>query len=230
MTNDFPPPRSAEPLFLVPWQVPAFAGLFIALHAVLVFAPRFWMDWAYTSFALIPGLFLTDDPSRTWLSVANLLTYGFLHLDWIHVLVNCALLLAAAGPVQRNCGTFGMVLLFCLSTIGGGLAHLAVHWGEINPVIGASAGAAGMIGAALRYRARKLSQGEIVSPVWRAPVSTFTYLWIGLNAAFFLWDQLGGGIVTGLAAIAHIGGYLTGLYLAGFLVKGARPRPWPPRP
>ena len=144
MTHDFPPPpRSSEPLFLVPWQVPAFAGLFIALHALVTFAPIGWKAWAYNSLALVPSMFLTDDPARTWLSVADLLTYGFLHADWTHVIVNCALLMAAAGPVQRNCGTLGMFLLFALSTIGGGLAHLAVHWGESNPVIGASAGAAG---------------------------------------------------------------------------------------
>lgn len=229
MTHDFPPERPAEPLFLVPWQVPAFAGLFIALHALVTFAPIAWKAWAYSSLALVPSLFLTDDPARTWLSVANLLTYGFLHIDWIHVLVNCALLLAAAGPVQRNCGTLGLCLLFALCTIAGGLAHLAVHWAESNPVIGASAGASGLIGAALRYRSRRLSQGEIVAPISRPPVSTFSYLWIGLNAAFFLWDKIGGGFVTGLAAIAHIGGYVAGLYLAGFLVKGARPRSWPPR-
>lgn len=230
MTHDFPPPpRSAEPLFLVPWQVPAFAGLFIAIHAVVTFAPIAWKAWAYSSLSLVPAMFLTDDPARTWLSVADLLTYGFLHADWMHVIVNCALLMAAAGPVQRNCGTLGMFLLFALSTIGGGLAHLAVHWGESNPVIGASAGAAGLIGAALRYRARRLSQGEIVAPISRPPVITFTWIWIGLNAAFFLWDRFGGGVVTGFASIAHIGGYVAGLLLAGVLVKGARPRPWPPR-
>ena len=87
-----------------------------------------------------------------------------------------------------------------------------------------------LIGAALRYRARRLSQGEIVAPITRPPVITFTWLWIGLNAAFFLWDQLGGGFVTGLASIAHIGGYVAGLFLAGILVKGARPQSWPPRP
>lgn len=228
MSQDFPP-RSSEPLFLVPWQVPAFAGLFIAIHALIVFAPPYWQDWAYTSFALVPGLFLTGDPARTWLSVADLLTYGFLHLDWIHVLVNCALLLAAAGPVQRNCGTVGMFVLFCLCTIAGGVAHVAVHWGESNPVIGASAGAAGLIAAALRYRARRLSQGEIVAPISRPPVITMTYVWIGINAAFFLWDKLGGGIVTGFASIAHIGGYVAGLFLASVFVKGARPKPWPPR-
>ena len=229
MSHDFPPPRPSEPLFLVPWQVPAFAGLFITLHAVVTFAPIGWKAWAYTSLSLVPSMFLTGDDARTALSVANLLTYGFLHFDWIHVIVNCALLMAAAGPVQRNCGTSGMIILFALSTIGGGLAHLAVHWGEANPVIGASAGAGGLIGAALRYRARRLSQGEIVAPMGRPPVITFTWLWVGLNAAFFAWDKLGGGVVTGIAAIAHIGGYLTGLVLAGVLVKGARPRAWPPQ-
>ncbi len=229
MSHDFPPERPSEPLFLVPWQVPAFAGFFIALFALYAYAPSGWHAWADARLPLVPARFLTDDANTLLLAFSNLITYAGMHADWTHVILNCALMMAAAGPVQRNCGTLGMVALFLVSSIGGGLAHLAVHWGEPVPVIGASAGAGGLIGAALRYRARRLSQGEIVAPMSRPPVITFTWLWCGLNAAFFLWDQLGGGFVTGIAAIAHIGGYLTGLLLAGVFVKGARPRPWPPQ-
>ena len=56
-----------------------------------------------------------------------------------------------------------------------------------------------------------------------------TAFWIGINLALFLWDTLGGGAVSGFATVAHIGGFLAGLFLAPVFVLGARPGPWTPR-
>ncbi|MBL9011237.1 MAG: rhomboid family intramembrane serine protease [Alphaproteobacteria bacterium] len=229
--NRNPPPfeRSPEPLFLVPIQVPAFAGLFVLIHVALMLVPLAYKSWAYASFALVPVRFLSDDSGMVALSAANLLTHGFLHYDWVHVLVNCGLLMAAAGPVNRNCGAFRMTILFSLCVIAGGLSHVAAYWGQNDAVIGASAGAAGLLAAAMRYRSRRLSMGEIVAPITHGPVLALTLFWIGINLALFLWDVLGGGAMSGLATIAHIGGYLAGLFLAPVFVLGARPARWTPR-
>jgi membrane associated rhomboid family serine protease len=228
--SDHLPPRQAEPLFLVPWPVPAFAGVFLAIHVALVLAPLAWKGWAFASFALVPLRFLSDQAELVGLAVGNLLTYGFLHYDWLHVLFNVALLLAAAGPVMRNCGVVRLWLMFALCVIAGGIVHVLAYWGQPASVIGASAGAGGVIAAALRYRTRKLSLGEIVAPITRGPVAAFTLFWLGLNGAFFLWDRLGGGAIAGMATAAHIGGFLAGLFLAPVLVRGARAQTWPPRP
>ena len=228
MTHTFPPPRSSEPLFLVPWQVPAFAGLFVAIHMALQLAPPSYQGWVYATFALVPTRFQTGEAGLTMLAAANLFTYGFVHFNWMHVLVNVALLMAASGPVNRNCGPLGLVLLFSVCTIVGGIAHALVYWGSNGPVIGASAGAAGLVAAAMRYRSRQLSRGEIVAPIMRPPVLTFTVFWIGINLALYLWDIIGGAAMSGYATIAHIGGYLAGLLLAPVFVRGARPRAWPP--
>ncbi len=220
----------AEPLFLVPWPVPAFAGVFLAIHAVLAIAPIGWRAWAFATLPLVPQRFLAESGELVGLAFANLLTYAFLHYDWFHVLLNVALLLAAAGPVMRNCGVLRLWLMFALCAIAGGVLHVVVYWNEAATVVGASAGAGGVIAAALRYRTRKLSQGEIVAPIDRGPVAGVTVFWIGLNLAFFLWDRLGGGSLSGIATMAHIGGFVAGLFLAPVLVRGARAQAWPPRP
>lgn len=219
-----------EPLFLVPWPVPAFAGVFLGIHAVLFVAPLGWKAWAFAYLPLVPQRFLAESNELLGLAFGNLLTYGFLHYDWFHVLLNVALLLAAAGPVMRNCGVVRLWLMFALCTIAGGVLHVLVYWNEPANVIGASAGAGGVIAAALRYRTRKLSQGEIVAPIDRGPVLAVTIFWVLLNFAFFLWDRLGGGSLSGLATMAHIGGFLAGLFLAPVMVRGARAQTWPPRP
>jgi membrane associated rhomboid family serine protease len=226
MSDDPPISRPEEPIFLVPAIVPIFAGTFVAVHAALSWAPPGYSAWAYQTLSLVPVRFLAADPWLVALAFGNLLTHSLLHADWMHVLVNGALILAAAGPVYRNCGLAGLIVMFSLSTIAGGLGHVAVYWGESVSVIGASGGAAGLMAAALRYRTRRLSRGEIVSPISRSPVLPFTIFWISLNAAFFIWDSIGGGFASGLATIAHIFGYLAGLFLAPILVRGARPQPW----
>lgn len=238
MSRDYPagpgPNPPSEPLFLVPWTVPAFAGTFLVIHAVLQISPSSWVNWAYSNLALLPYRFFGGDAVEIAHGVGTLFTYGFLHFDWLHVLVNVVLLMAAAGPVMRNCGVPRTWIMFLLCSAGGGVLHILVYtlisWGEpIAQVVGASGGAAGVIAAALRYRARRLSQGEIVAPAWKPPVLTFTIFWIGINGLLFLWDVIGGGAVSGFATIVHIGGYLAGLFLAPVLVKGARPRTWPRR-
>ena len=143
--------------------------------------------------------------------------------------MNVIMLLAAGGPVMRNCGTWRTWALFLACSIAGGLLHLLVFWGTSNPVVGASGGASGIIAAALRYRARRLSQGELVAPINRPPVSSFAIFWIGINLAFFIWDLVGGGTLSGLATMPHIGGCVAGLLLAPFFVRGARPTTWPGR-
>ena len=227
MSGEPPLGRLDEPLFLVPSAVPIFAGVFVAIHAALQWAPVGYSQWAYQTLSLVPAKFLVDDTSVVALSFANLLTHALLHADWMHVLVNSALILAAAGPVQRNCGLFGLVVLFATCAIAGGIGHVAFYWGQTVTVIGASGGAAGLMAAALRYRTRRLSQGEIVAPISRSPVLPFTIFWIGLNAAFYIWDSIGGGFASGLASIAHIFGYLAGLFLAPLFVRGVRPKSWP---
>jgi membrane associated rhomboid family serine protease len=222
-----PPERLGEPLFLVPWPVPAFAFSFVVIHAVLQFGPFELKEFAYLNFPLVPVRFL--DTEHLLSALPTLVTYAFLHYDWFHVLVNVVLLLAAAGPVMRNCGVLRMWLLFLACSAGGALLHLAIFWGQPESVIGASGGAAGIIAAALRYRTRRLSQGEIVAPITRPPGWIFTLFWIGINLMFFIWDQIGGGAVSGYATMAHIGGYLAGLFLAPVFVRGARPAPWPRR-
>lgn len=216
-----------EPLFLVPWIVPAFAGLFAAIHLVLELAPGAYKAWAFAEFALVPWRFTTGDAGQTAMAVLNLFTYSLLHYDWAHVLINSALLTAAAGPVYRNCGSLRLIVLFAFCSIVGGLCHIAVHWFDNTAVIGASAGAAGLIAAAIRYRARRLSQGEIVAPMMRPPVLTFTLFWVGLNLALLLWDLIGGGALSGYATMAHIGGYMAGLLAAPLVVRGVSPGSWP---
>lgn len=229
MSRYEPPERLGEPLFLVPWPVPAFAAFFVVIHLALQLVPVVWKGAAYFYLSLVPSRFLADDTGFQAVAFANLVTHSLLHYDWLHVLVNVVLLLAAAGPVMRNCGVVRMWLLFFACAALGGAMHVLVYWGSGDSVIGASGGAAGIIAAALRYRTRRLSQGEIVAPITRSPVSTFTIFWLGINGLLFIWDQVGGGAVSGYATIAHIGGYLAGLFLAPLFVRGARPAAWPRR-
>lgn len=225
---DPPPPRSGEPLLLVPAAVPVFGLVFIAIHALLEFAPPVTHETLLLAFAMIPARFASNDVLELAHGAASLVTHGFVHVSWAHVLINTALLFAAAGPVFRNCGAVRLWGLFLICVAAGGIAHLAFYWGAAQPVIGGSAGSAGLIGAALRYRMRRPGDGEIIAPLDRGPVLAFTVFWVGINVALYLWDVSGLGEGSGYATIAHIAGYAAGLFLAPVMMRGIGPRR-PPR-
>jgi membrane associated rhomboid family serine protease len=211
---------TSEPLFLVPVFVPAFAGLFVVIHALLELGPQEWKGLAYAFLPLAPARFTNPEFQNFPLGVAELATHGFIHANWFHVLLNSALLLAATGPVYRNAGPTRTVALFLVCVIAGGLFHLAAYWGQPVVALGASGGIGGMLAAAMRIRMRQLSRGEILAPLRQREVMSLTIFWIGINLAFFLWDRIGGGAVSGLATMAHIGGYLAGLFGIPFFMRG----------
>ncbi len=217
------PRRGGEPFFLVPTPVLVFAGLFVAIHGALALLPATWRFAVENSGALWPRLFASEHWQDVAIGSAQLVAHGFLHAGWEHVLINVALLLAAAGQVNRASGPWGLWILFLICVAAGGLAHLAFYWGSDARVIGASGGAGGLLAAALRYRVRDVYEGERAAPISRQPVLGFTIFWIGLNAALYALDRLA-IVPTDFAAIAHIGGYLAGLALAPYFARPQRPR------
>lgn len=82
----------------------------------------------------------------------QLLTFQFLHVGALHLLMNCLGLNLFAQPVGEEYGGRAVWRLYLLSGIGGGIAHCILGWvyptwyGRIA-VVGASAGVYGLAGA-----------------------------------------------------------------------------------
>lgn len=195
------------------------------IDRVLVWSLAF-VPARYDSSALTDGLLPGGWGAEIW----TFFTYALLHADWTHFGFNAVWLAAFASPVARRFGA-GRFLLFFLATIAGGaLAYLLVHAGSLAPMIGASAGISGMMGAAARFvfepggsldmwhpnreNADRVPAAPLMVALRNRRVLTFLGVWFGLNLLFGLGSvSFLVGENQSIAWEAHVGGFLAGLLL-----------------
>ena len=164
------------------------------------------------SLFLVPGHgLMAPESALQWISPFS---YGFLHGDALHLLVNMGFLLAFGTAVERRIGA-GRFLIFYL--LVGALAVIGtslVFWLTLNPVllIGASGAVAGLFGAAARFIfGRDRRRGLIMVAVF-----------IGINLVFGLAGIANFGGLRGIAWEAHVAGLVLG-YLCFPLFERSRP-------
>lgn len=173
-------------------------------------------------------------PASLW----SWVTYNFLHGDFSHLIFNGLWMLAFGSAVAWRIGTRRFLTFSLLCGFCGALLHIATHWGEANPMIGASAMISGHMAAAIRFVFR---QGGAFGALGRRsqlqqyiPLATLTEVvqdrrslaflavWGVINLAFGLGAaSLGGNSV---AWEAHIGGFAAGLFLFGYFDPPPPPR------
>lgn len=148
--------------------------------------------------------------SRVWLDHEwwRLLTTGLLHGSLLHLALNMVALLSIGEWIEHAWGSRRALLLFTVSSLGGGLASLA--WCESPIVLGASAGILGQAGALwlARLRGSEELQAEL------APISARRLgILILVCLALGLW-------IPGIAQAGHLGGLAAGLLLgAGWTLR-----------
>jgi membrane associated rhomboid family serine protease len=175
-----------------------------------------------------------EEPGGYWPLIWPPFTHAFLHAGWEHVLVNVAWLLIFGTPVARRYGAVPTLVLFLVSSAIGAAGFAATTLPQVQILVGASGGIAGLTGAATRFIFQPLVVG--VDPVsgerrilgrHLAPLRHllveprtrfFTIIWLVLNAAVPLLPALTGTDVQ-IAWQAHIGGFLTGLLMVGLFER-----------
>lgn len=142
--------------------------------------------------------------------VWQLLTYQFMHGGWLHLLLNCWAIYVFGREVEDALGRPNFLTLYFSSGIIGGLfqalAGVLLHGAYAAPVVGASAGAFGLVAAfAMLYPERPL----MLLLFFVIPVSMrakFLLLFSALLAVFGIVFP-----VDNIAHAAHLGGMLTGI-------------------
>ena len=245
---------SNEPMFNLPSVITALIALMVVMQLVLVFgsenfATTVLLDWSFiparfasalgvdplTALQQARGAALTGEESmvmnflveeaqiRPW----TLLTYAALHGSWEHLFLNAVWLAAFGAPLARRIGAERFLMLFGLSVIGGAALHFALNWFDAMPLVGASAGIAGVMasaslfmfqpGAPLSGNLLRVKEGFNpkalrLREVWRdRRVMWFLGLWLGLNLLTGLFSLTPGGGAGPIAWEAHLGGFITGL-------------------
>ncbi len=146
-----------------------------------------------------------------------LITYAFLHGDWMHLLSNMLFLFIFGDNIEDALGHLRYFLFYlaCAALAAG--AHLLFNLDANGPLIGASGAVAGVLGAyAMLYpHARVFVLARIFIPI-PLPVPAFWFLGFWIASQIFYALVATDGVV---AWWAHIGGMAAGAVLVLFLKR-----------
>jgi membrane associated rhomboid family serine protease len=220
---------ATEPALNVPRVVVAVAALLTAVQIVRDLLPDELDLTVLLALAFIPARYsgaALELPGGYLTAATSFVTYMVVHAGWVHLVVNLLWMLAFGSAVARRMGSRDFLSFSVLCGIAGALTHLALHYGEMGPVIGASAAISGQMAGALRviFKAQRLP-GERTPDFLSTPPMTlketfsdkrmlaFLAFWIALNAYFGLSSVRIAGEAGRIAWEAHIGGFLCGLLI-----------------
>ena len=150
----------------------------------------------------------------------QLLSYGFLHGSWFHLLCNIIFLLLMGSRIEFMLGGVTLLKVFLLGIIGGGLCHLLLGSSGENVLVGASAGCVALLlltttlspqsrMAPLPLSAKNLGAGVLLGSLF---LSLFQP---GLHLPFFAEIGRTGSRIFGedlfqVGHACHLGGALSG--------------------
>jgi membrane associated rhomboid family serine protease len=120
--------------------------------------------------------------------------------------------------VARRGGGLVFLSLFIACGVIGALIELAFDWGTVAPFLGASAGAAGIMGAAVRiyrYPVFRNDERGPLTPIFSLRVLIWSLGWAAFNVAAVLAGLGAGAGPHSVAWQVHLGGFAAGLLLIG---------------
>jgi membrane associated rhomboid family serine protease len=146
----------------------------------------------------------------------------FLHGSLTHILGNMLFLWIFGNNVEDRLGHVGYLGFYLVAGIVGAAAHVLAQPASIVPVVGASGAIAGVMGAYL-----------VMYP--NAPITTvflaFPFVFPRIRAkwllAFWFVSQFFLSPGSGVAWVAHVGGFLFGLLIGMFFRSRPQPVPEP---
>jgi len=143
----------------------------------------------------------------------TLLTSMFLHGSWMHLLGNMLYLWIVGDNVEEVLGAVRYLVVYLACGLVGSLAQVAVNPESLTPTLGASGAIAGLMGAyvvwfphnqirVLVFRFITVLPAVVVIGAWIA-----LQIWLGASSV----GRMGEG---GVAYLAHVGGAVTGIFVA----------------
>jgi membrane associated rhomboid family serine protease len=144
---------------------------------------------------------------------ATLITYMFLHADWIHLIGNMLFLWTFGDNVEDAMGHLKFLMFYLMCGIFAGLVHVVSQSGSDVPLIGASGAVAGVIAAYLMLHPNVRVWCLVLFKIpIRLSAGVLLTAWIGLQI-YNVATSAGGPT----AWWAHIGGFIAGAILVLFM-------------
>jgi membrane associated rhomboid family serine protease len=149
----------------------------------------------------------------------------FLHGGLLHIAGNMLFLWVFGNNIEDKMGVVAYTIFYVLSGVVATLAHVLVQPNSTVPLIGASGAVAGVMGAYLvlfpRVRIRTVFIVFLIL-IRDVPAMWLLIAWFGLQ--FFTGND------SGVAWVAHVGGFAFGALVALLFRSRLRPSPPPPGP
>jgi membrane associated rhomboid family serine protease len=175
------------------------AGVLVGGFAALIMPPEGFIN----SMSMIAPLFIRG---QFW----RIVTYGYLHFGWMHILFNMFALYQAGLVLEEEIGRPRFFVLYTLALLGGGLLNVISAAVKIQFMAGASGAVFGLIGFGAVY-------GHLLGGPRGEMLRSFFTRWI-FGALLFTF------MVPGISISAHLGGMGTGALLAYLMLSAGLAR------
>ena len=189
-----------------PYVTYALMALNLVMFLVQVSMPREAFEWFAVEYGMIPIVVrdLVPQPVAWLPDWANLVTYAFLHADWLHLGTNMLFLWIFGDNIEDALGHLRFVIFYLACAALAALVHIAFNYDSNGPLVGASGAVAGVMGAyiLLYPHARVFVLFRIVIPIplpipalWMLGVWIATQIFnvlVGSQEPVSWWAHLGG--------------------------------------
>jgi membrane associated rhomboid family serine protease len=152
----------------------------------------------------------------------TLLTSMVLHGSWMHLLGNMLYLWIVGDDVEEVLGPIRYLIVYLACGLMGSLAQIAANPQSDIPTLGASGAIAGIMGTYVVWFPHNQIRVLVFRFITVLPAAIVIGGWIALQ----IWMGAGsfhrGGDSGGVAYLAHVGGALTGIFVAFLFSDSAR--------
>jgi len=159
---------------------------------------------------------LYQGPTPIYLTI---LTSMFMHGSWMHIIGNMLYLFIFGDQIEDLLGRFRYIFFYLTCGIVASLLHAYGDLNSIIPSLGASGAIAGVLGGYLVYQPKNLVKVIFIRQIIYLPAYIVLGSWFLLQVISQISpveSEAGGG---GVAYLAHIGGFIAGIFLMPLLRK-----------
>lgn len=221
----FLPLHDQNPLKVIPFQLVTFVVILLCIVVFLYqqYLPDEQGQALVVSFGMLPAVLFDHRQLAPELVVLpaelTLLSSIFLHGGWLHLIGNMAFLWVFGDNVEDSMGHWRFLVFYCACGMFAGFTHALVEVDSITPLIGASGGVSGVLGAYLMLHPKVR---VILLVFLKLPLLLPAYLmigfWVGLQVFSIMFAGDGN-----TAWWAHIGGFVAGVIMIPFFKRASVP-------
>ncbi|MDQ3957112.1 MAG: rhomboid family intramembrane serine protease [Actinomycetota bacterium] len=150
----------------------------------------------------------------------------FLHAGWLHIIGNMLFLWVFGNNIEDYLGRAKFLAFYLAGGLAASFAHALTHLDSIAPSVGASGAVAAVMGAYLLLYPRARVNVLVIIVFFLTVIQLSAVVVLGLWFLYqFLYAYQEATVATGVAWMAHVGGFVFGL--VGIYLLGGRPHPPP---